>query len=82
MFVIWNDASKDQLTDFYVSLSLDEQRTLAHHVVGINGQLQERGWELGESRGANRRLWFTEWLVVSFVFTASGIEVAFVSPNR
>jgi len=82
MFVIWNDASKDQLTEFYVSLSLDEQRTLAHHVVGINGQLQERGWELGESRGANRRLWFTEWLVVSFVFTAFGIEVVFVSSNR
>jgi len=37
---------------------------------------------LGESRGANRRLWFTEWLVVSFVFTAFGIEVVFVSSNR
>lgn len=83
MFVIWKERALDLLADIYAVLPLTEQRELSAHVEFVNHELSEHGWELGESRGDNRRMWFTDWLVVSYnLIPGGGVRVAFVSSNR
>ncbi len=83
MFVTWKQRALDRLADIYVTLTLPEQRQLAAHVEWVNRELTEHAWELGESRGADRRIWFTDWLVVSyFLIPGGGASIFFVSNNR
>ncbi len=83
MFVRWKQRALDHLADIYVALPLAEQRLLAADVEMVNRELLARGGELGESRGGTRRMWFTEWLVVSFnILPNGGVDVSFVSDNR
>ena len=83
MKVEWSDPAIDRLTELYVDLSLDDQRELARSLVGINNRLATDPWEVGESRGANQRVWFSQYLVIHFEFTAElGVFVLKIARNQ
>ncbi len=59
MIVIWQPMALDRLADYYVGLSLHEQRSLELVIRRIDARLADNPWNLGESRtNSNRRVWF------------------------
>jgi hypothetical protein len=69
MRLIWSDTALDKLSDFYVTLTLDEQDVLERTVKGMNAQLRLRADQLGESRTPWVRVWFEGGLMVRFELT-------------
>lgn len=66
MRVTWTEQAKDKLADFYITLTLDEQREVARNVMQMNGLLAIRPDQLGESRDGWERIWFEGRLMVRF----------------
>ena len=69
MRLIWSDGALDKLSDFYVTLTPDEQDLLERTVKRMNAQLRLRPDQLGESRTEWTRVWFEGGLMVRFEIT-------------
>ncbi len=66
MRVIWAEEALDQLSDFYVQLSLLEQDAVFKTVSLMNRQLAIKADQLGESREAWSRVWFEGQLMIRY----------------
>ena len=67
MIVIWQPPALDSLADYYVGLSLDEQRSGQALMQRIDNRLADNPWYLGESRATpTRRVWFTGPFAITF----------------
>lgn len=66
MRLIWTPAALDKLSDFYVTLTLEEQDVLSRTVQRMNAQLRLRPDQLGESRTPWTRVWFESGLMLRF----------------
>lgn len=87
MRLIWTPAALDKLSDFYVTLTLDEQDVLARTVQRMNAQLRLRPDQLGESRTPWTRVWFEGGLMMRFEITPADelvtvYDVIRVRPKR
>ena len=50
--------------------------------MGIDNRLSFEPWNVGESRGKNYRVWFSQYLIVHFEFTnEASVSVLKIKPN-
>lgn len=70
---IWDDIAKDQFADIWVQATQPGERDRlerAYH--RVNRKLDSDPMFVGESRGGNRRLWFTRPLAVLYELIPGG----------
>lgn len=82
MRVEWIEETLDQLSDIYVTLTLDEQLVMARAVERINRQLAGDPESVGESRSPWVRIWFTSGLIIRFDITPAEHEVTVYEVTR
>jgi hypothetical protein len=64
--VIWRTTALDRLADLYVAASVADRERLATGVEALNSQLAHDPLAIGESRAGDRRIAFTDYLVVRY----------------
>jgi hypothetical protein len=68
----WTEDALDRLADIYVAAAPSERDAVVRCVGLINSRLAADPWDVGESRGPRRRVWFVYPLVVAFDLLPSG----------
>ncbi|OWK38158.1 hypothetical protein [Fimbriiglobus ruber] len=72
MTVEWEAGALERLADIYTEAQPAERETIFRCVERINVQLASDPWQLGESRGTGRRVWFAHPLMMAFDLPRGG----------
>jgi hypothetical protein len=80
--VSWTDEALDQLASIYLAAEASERNDITNVTAAIDAVLAAEGESVGESRGANGRIYFHAMLVVLFAVEPGRIVVTEVRTNR